>query len=169
MLKAILRFILKLFGLDLKEDNNYVNKNNVWYTKKSIMTTTEIKFYNQFKEMIGDKYLIWPQINLASVITKNNTTYYKKKYQNELYRNIDFGIFDKNSFELILLIELNDNTHNSQERRKRDENVKVICNKCGYNIITFWLNKPNEYEYMKNRILYYLGEIDIKNDQNMPE
>ena len=63
-------------------------------------------------------------MNLASVIQKENT-----KYRTELFRNIDFGIFNKD-FELLLLIELNDKSHIQRNRKIRDRKVKNILKEC---------------------------------------
>lgn len=168
MIKRIINFILGLFGLKLADTkNDVINKKTSSYCKKRIMSNEEIKFYNLLNSILENKYIIWPQINLAAVINKKNDYNYSnnyRKFQTELFRNIDFGIFDKETLDLLLLIELNDNTHNNLDRKKRDNKVKEICNKCGYNIISFWLNKPNKPEYVKNRVLYYLGVLDTKID-----
>ncbi len=124
-----------------------------WYEKKIILTATEKKFYYMIKKIIGEDYIIWPQINLATIIEKKGDF----KYQNELYRNIDFGIFDKENLELLLLIEINDQNHNLKEIQIRDKKVRNLCDKVRYRIISFWVEKPNEEEYVKERIM---GEID---------
>jgi hypothetical protein len=150
--EAILEFIIRLFKGKQKNATN-TPKRNYWYTKKNIMTGTEQKFYNMLKHIVGEDYIVWPQINLAAVIKKNGQT----RYQNELYRNVDFGIFLKDSHEILLLIELNDESHNLASRKKRDKSVKSICEEAGINIISFWLNKPNEYNYVRNRIMQFLN------------
>lgn len=48
------------------------------------MTETEKNFFVAIKNSVGTNYTVHPQINLATVI----------EYQNELYRNVDFGVFD---------------------------------------------------------------------------
>ncbi len=73
---------------------------------------------------LHNEYIIIPQVNLASVIQKENT-----KYRTELFRNIDFGIFNKD-FELLLLIELNDKSHIQRNRKIRDRKVKNILKEC---------------------------------------
>lgn len=167
MMKKIINYILSLFGVELTRTEEKTIKQVNFYCKKRIMSTSEIKFYNLLKDVLEGNYIIWPQVNLAAVVDKNPHYHYSnnyRKFQNELFRNVDFGIFDKDTFELKLLIELNDQSHNKPNRKKRDEKVKLLCNKCGYNLITFWLNKPNEPSYVKNRILYYLGALDQQID-----
>ena len=72
------------------EKNNNINKNQ--YKKKNFLTCTEKKFLSALHELKKYDLIIIPQVNLATIIQKTG----EFKYQNELYRNIDFGIFEKN-------------------------------------------------------------------------
>ena len=80
------------------------------------------------------------------------------KYRNELYRNIDFGVFDKKDFTIKVLIELNDESHYRKDRKARDYKVKEICDKANIPLIKFWTDKPNEASYVINRILEAINE-----------
>ncbi|UKI26376.1 MAG: hypothetical protein L6V91_06120 [Bacilli bacterium] len=73
-----------------------------------------ISFYNILKEL-EDNYTIVPQLNLAAVVKKINNN----RYYSELFRNIDFCyFFTKDYQELLLLIELNDQSHNNYNRKR---------------------------------------------------
>lgn len=121
------------------------------YSKKRLMTNTEIFYYKAIKENVPKGYIVFPQINLATIINRND----KHKYQSELYRNIDFVIFDLYS-NPIILIEVNDKTHHQKERWIRDQKVKDICNEAGLPIITLWVECGINRNYIKNRIEKYL-------------
>lgn len=116
------------------------------YVQKDFMTQTELTFYNKLREL-EIEYKIVPQVNLATVVRKIS-----KGYINELFKNIDFAIFDNNYKKLLLLIELNDDTHNNIDRRDRDLKVRKICNDAGIKLITFHTKYPNEKDYILNRI-----------------
>ena len=75
-----------------------------------------------------------------------------KTFANELFRNIDFGIFTKDCKKILLLIEIDDKTHQRKKRIERDKKVKDICTKAGIRLIKFYSNYPNEKQYVKNRI-----------------
>jgi hypothetical protein len=128
----------------------------VSYKSKELMTEVEKSFFHKLSRLIGEGYIIQPQVNLATIIKKESEI----PYQNELYRNIDFGIFKKESYKLLLLIELNDNSHNSYKRVQRDKKVKEICTEAEIPLITFWLNMPNTDEYVLNRVSSYLTKSD---------
>ena len=134
----------------MKKNNEIVTIKNeeTIYTNKPLMTQYEYKFYKILKKL-EDEYIILPQLNLASVVKKINNN----KYYNELFRNIDFAVFTKDYQKLLLLIEINDKTHNDRKRIDRDLKVQKICNDINVPLIKFYTNYPNEPNYVINRIL----------------
>lgn len=131
--------------------HSIINNNNIKsdkkYYKRKYMSDCELNFYNKIKELENEEYKVIPQVNLATIITKEN-----KSFQGELFRNIDFAIFDKNFQNLLLLIELNDSSHKKSSRIKRDIKVKKICDSANIKLITFYTNFANEKDYVINRI-----------------
>lgn len=120
------------------------------YNSKFLMTKNEQYFYNIINKAFSDKYLIMPQVNLASILNKKKQ--YQNEYQNELFRNIDFGIFDKETTAPLLLIEINDKSHNEKKRQYRDVKVKGILQNANIKLITFYTKFTNKEDYIINRI-----------------
>lgn len=149
-MREIIYKILVFLGL-INEKKEIIREETI-YQKRNFMTNYEYKFYQNIKEL-EDEYQIVPQLNLAAVTKKINNN----RYYSELFRNIDFAIFSKDYQELLLLIEINDQTHNNYNRRDRDMKVKKICNDIGVKLITFYTKYPNEKTYVINRIKSELG------------
>lgn len=160
MLKRIIDFILWLFGIKDDEDIEKATT-DIKYEKKPIMSDYEIMFYNRMKDL-ETEYNIVPQLVLSSVVDKKS----KQKYRSELYRIIDFAIFSKDYSKLLLLIELNDNTHNQRKRKDRDLKVKKICNSAKIKLITFYTKYPNEKDYIINRIKKEIETNESMNKEN---
>lgn len=160
MLKRIIDFILWLFGIKDDEDIEKATT-DIKYEKKQIMSDYEIMFYNRMKDL-ETEYNIVPQLVLSSVVDKKS----KQKYRSELYRIIDFAIFSKDYSKLLLLIELNDNTHNQRKRKDRDLKVKKICNSAKIKLITFYTKYPNEKDYIINRIKKEIETNESMNKEN---
>ncbi len=147
VLFAILMEIIKrLLFLSNSSSISYPNINNVYYETKPFLTTYEKEFYNKISSL-NEEFIVIPQVNLAAIINKPNA-----KYRSELFRNIDFGIFSKN-FELLLLIELDDKTHQAYKRRDRDLKVKKILDDCHIKLIKFYTYYSNEKDYVLKRII----------------
>ena len=69
--------------------------------------------------------------------------------------------FSKDYKKLLLLIEINDQTHDRYKRQDRDLKVKKICNDVNVKLISFYTKYPNEKNYVINRIE---KEIDLNNN-----
>jgi hypothetical protein len=136
-----------LVKLGLIKENKFKAKEQRTYIEKPLMTNEELNFFHKLTPLFSE-YIIIPQVNLATIIKPND----HKRFQNELYRNIDFGIFNKDYSKVLLLIELNDKTHKEKKRQIRDHKVKDICLSAGIKLITFYSDYPNLQDYVINRI-----------------
>ena len=120
------------------------------YSKKTIMTAYEYSFYQKIRPLEEKQNIrIIPQLNLASIIKKTSN----ERYQNELYRNIDFAIFNNELTEVLLLIELNDKTHNTKKRKYRDSKVRNLLKSVGVELMTFYTTYDNDTDYVQARII----------------
>ena len=122
-----------------------------------------LKLFGLYEDKSDDTPII-PQVNLASIIKKKNND----RYYSDLFRNIDFAIFDRDCDNLLMLIEIDDSTHNNYKRRQRDEKVNNICHDVGIKILHFYTSYPNEESYVLNRILKNLNN-NINNKENKIE
>ena len=125
-------------------------RRNTYEEKNYFMTNCETDYFNAFRTILGENYIVQPQINLASIIDKPN-----QKYRGELFRNIDFGIFDK-TYRLLLLIEINDKTHKEYNRAVRDKKVLSIYQKVGIPLITFWVHGKIDLNFIRNKLSNYI-------------
>lgn len=136
-------------NMEIDDTSSTVN-----YIPKKFLSNNEYNFLIKFIDLENELHVnIVPQVNLASVIEKVSTS----RFNTELFRNIDFGIFNADYSKLLLLIELNDESHNNFHRKKRDIKVHNICNKAGIKLITFYTKYSNEKEYVKSRIIKELN------------
>lgn len=146
---------LEDFIMKRKNESNIKSKYS--YIKKEFMTAHEFEYYKIFKSLESElNVIIQPQVSLISLIRRDN--YYGTEYPKELNRLVDFAVFD-NNYNLILLIEIGDNSHKKRERIIRDIYVKKICKNANIKLIYFVPNKyKNDYEaqdYLRNEIIFY--------------
>lgn len=120
--------------------------------KRSLITKTEFEFLEAIKQSIPAGYQIFPQINLAAFINKTGSF----RFQNELFRNIDFLITD-NKYTPKIVIEINDRTHLTADRAKRDEKVKNILEEAGIPLLKLWTSYGINNTYVKTKIDEYLN------------
>ena len=117
------------------------------YQKKKLLTKNEISYARAIQKATSYQYRLYPQVCLASIIQKTSDN----TYANELFRIVDFGIFDTD-YNIIALIEINDRSHKEWKRIERDKKVKDICESAGIPLITFWTDYGVNEEYIQKRI-----------------
>ena len=129
-----------------------VSEKPEYTSKASLMTDCEKEFFTIIKKLVEPKYIVQPQVNLASIIDKESHS----RYRNELFRNIDFGVFTSD-YTLKVLIEINDSTHLEHNRRERDQKVKNICEEAGIPLITLWTKYGINETYIRDRLAEHLS------------
>lgn len=122
-----------------------------YVAKDALLTATEIEYYDLLCSILGEEYLVFPQINLAAVIDKERGA----GGRTELFRNVDFGIFDFN-YKPLVLIEINDNSHLRPDRAERDKKVAKICKQAKIPLITFWVKDGADIKEMRKAIKQYI-------------
>ena len=141
-------YIYRLKRKTIDESKNVIYFDNI-YSKKDLMTRFERYFYDILVELEEElDVIIHPQVNLATIVRKEINNH----YINELFRNIDFAIFDKDYKKVLLLIEINDNTHYTKKRIVRDIKVEKILKQADIKLMKFYSNYPNNKDYVKNRV-----------------
>lgn len=95
--------------------------------KKRVLTPSEHKLYDALMEALGDRYYVFPQIHLASIIDE------KVVGQNWLgafrhidEKSVDFVLCDRENCAPKLAIELDDPSHLRADRQERDREVERI-------------------------------------------
>ena len=144
-IELILIFAVILFIVILIIEKLITNSKIFPYSyklKSSLLTNTELKYYNALKSILsGSPYVLQPQVCLSSIIERNE----KHKYQSELSRIVDFCVFSP-EYSPILLIEINDKTHLTKDRKDRDKKVKYILKSAKIPLVTLWTT--DEFDIM---------------------
>ena len=112
--------------------------------------------FDAIKISVPENFFVFPQTNLASFIERTDDA----RYHNELFRNVDFLITDA-LYQPKIVIEINDQTPLSPERRERDEKVQKICEEAGIPVIKFWTSYGVNQEYIKERIAETLNTLPV--------
>lgn len=131
------------------ENQTAASEKYLYKVRESFITPTEREYLTAIKKILPKECYLQPQVSLRSIIDRTDDAC----YQNELYRIIDACIFDKSSFKPLVLIEINDSSHNQPKRIERDKKVKMICEEAGIPLVTFWVKYGVNEEYIEKRIL----------------
>ncbi|MCH5351117.1 MAG: DUF2726 domain-containing protein [Clostridiales bacterium] len=141
--------IIAVVGLLVKRgDGKKVVLSSEYVRKKQLLTPPEQELYAVLKRINPDRYEVIPQTALVNVIDKKTNA----SYRNELFRVCDFCFVDRRTFEPLLLVELNDSSHNRADRVERDEKVAAICEDAGLPLVTFWMDDDLSPSFVKREV-----------------
>ena len=124
-----------------------------YFKKDDFLTLSEKKFFNVLKQITEDKFLIFPQVNLASLVDVNANRWETYKYRNPINRKtVDFCIFKKQILEPLLVIELDDFTHLRSDRMDRDKNVDKVLSQANIPILHVKTKDSDNIELLTKQI-----------------
>jgi hypothetical protein len=107
--------------------------------QKPLLNKNEIALYEKLKSAIGDDYLLVPQVHVEKLIAPKHWWGKIKYAVGHVSRwSVDFALFDKNTFEPRLAIELNGDSHNNSKTYRRDQEVKQHLQEAGIPLLTFY-------------------------------
>lgn len=133
------------------------NSKRYSYIKKNFMTAHEFEYYKIFRTLESElNIIIQPQVSLISIIKRD--TYYGIEYPKELNRIVDFAVFTRD-YNVILLIEVGDNSHKNRKRVIRDYSVRNICKSANIKLLFFVPEKFSNFdtakEFLRREIISY--------------
>ncbi len=129
---AILVLLIKLWLKLRKPDITKM------YRSKPILTDREYGFYVKLRELADEYGLqIFTKVRLADLIEpkdRSDLSLWWECFNKIKAKHIDFALADRDT-NIILLIELDDTSHNRQDRIERDEFVDAVLDNTGYTLM----------------------------------
>jgi len=103
-----------------------------YYKNPYFISLAERSFFNILKTIVEDKYYIFSQVSLNSLLKVNMKGKEYWEYVNKIrQKSVDFVLVDKTNFNPILVIELDDRSHALKYRKQRDEFSEESLNNAG--------------------------------------
>src|SRR5450756_1100060 len=101
--------------------------------KRYLMSPAERSFFGVLEQVTdSSKYYIFPQASLNNLVTVEKGTGSYQTYHNKVDRkSVDFVLFDRNAISPVLAIELDDSSHDREDRQERDAFVDGVLAKAG--------------------------------------
>jgi hypothetical protein len=103
-----------------------------------IMTPTEIRFFKHLESLIGKNYYIFPQIHLSTLFDhKIYGQRFLAAFRHINGKSVDFVVCSKDDTKPQFAIELDDPSHEREDRKQRDAIVERIFYESNLPLIRF--------------------------------
>ncbi len=109
----------------------------VTLTQRPILTAAETKFFRILLAAVGKQYTIFPQLPLWTLIQpESKDPHAARVFNNRInLKRIDFVLVDSTSLMPYMAVELDDRSHQRENRQKRDAFVDEVLNQAGIKIV----------------------------------
>jgi len=116
-----------------KETDSPKSKPAYQYKQKNfIMTRAERECFDLLTKAVGNSYYIFPQVHLASIVDgKVKGQNWNAAFRHINQKSVDYVLCDKEYISPKLAIELDDKTHEREERIARDIEVERVLANAG--------------------------------------
>ena len=107
------------------------------YKKKLLLTKNEWSFYKALKPAADELgYTVLAKIRVADLVevAVSDRSEWQKYFNKINKKHIDFALAKPENLQIVLLIELDDNSHND-EQKKRDEFIEALYKQTGYKLL----------------------------------
>ncbi len=94
-----------------------------YFVQKAILTKAEIHFFKTLRDALPEHFAIAPKVRIADIITCTDANWARGYGAKISSKHIDFVLYDRETFEIKLAIELDDKSHQKSDRQKRDQFV----------------------------------------------
>lgn len=136
-----LRFIIgaALIIVALLVLERFLDKRSFTYryrAKKHMMTKAEERCFRALEEKYRAKYYIVPQVHLSALLDhKVKGQNFRGAFAHINGKSVDFVLLDKKTLEVYCAVELDDSTHNREDRILRDKEVERIFAEAGAKLV----------------------------------
>lgn len=126
-------------AIEAKEPEENIKIEKIPYLRKNLMTKNEWAFYKQLKPIADEMNLsIMCKTRVADLIDIEkglNKSEWQTAFNRINKKHIDFMLCKPENLYPVLLIELDDSSHDTEKGKQRDEFVEKVLNKAGYKLL----------------------------------
>jgi len=131
--------------------------------KRYIISLNELNFFKELQKLINIMDLnLLTQVSLYSLIETKYKKYNYEEFNKIKSKSIDFVIADKKSCRARVCIELDDTTHNSEARKKRDKFLNELFESVNIKLLHIQVkdNYDEDIEIIKQTIIEVMSESE---------
>lgn len=156
----LLLIVLKLlFG-----KNNAAGQPYPYVLNKTLFTPAERSFLGVLDLAIADQYRVFGKVRVADILLPGNglnKSHWKIAFNKISAKHFDFVLCNKQTLEVIAVIELDDKSHQKGKTQKRDFVIASACASAGLPLIRFVATASYQVTEIQQKIH---SELTLKNE-----
>lgn len=126
----------------------------------ALFTPAEKAFFMVLNEAVGDTYYIMGKVRLADVIKVKSglaRPEWQKAFNRIQSKHLDFVCCDPNDMSVRFAVELDDKSHDREDRQERDAFLDAAIEKAGIPLVRFAVKASYSVQEIKDAIQFKLS------------
>jgi len=158
----VINTIVRLLAGDNKGSDNEKHLKDFPYTlQKYFLSPAELNFFKILRNVVGDKAVICTKVSLGDLFTTKRDDYSQyTSYMNKIRRkHVDFLLCDSITMHPLVAIELDDKSHEREDRQERDKFVDGVFKASGLALIHIPVKKAYVTSELASQLAPYIQII----------
>lgn len=133
----------------------------ITYTKNSaLFSPAEKTFLNVLTNSLSDNYRIFGKVRVADAITvKSNTdrSAWQTAFNKISAKHFDFVVCNKENLGILCAVELDDKSHQREDRVERDKLLENVCRAAKLPLVRFDVSSSYSSQAVRRQVLQSIG------------
>jgi very-short-patch-repair endonuclease len=147
----------------LKLSGNSSSIEEPLYTQRdALFTPAERSFYGVLEQAISNEYKVFGKVRVADIL-KPNSSLNKSEWQTAFNKisskHFDYVLCQKDTLEVVGVVELDDKSHNSKKAKNRDAFLEAACNGANLKLIRFICQRTYQTDSVRLNIMGSIDEL----------
>ncbi len=123
-----------------------------------LITKAEFRFLRALEIAVQDQWRIFAMVRIADLLKVSSQVKSRQSWQNKINcKHIDFVLCDSENLEVVACIELDDSSHNRQDRIERDIFVNQAFASANLPLLRIPLEQTYEIQALREKIKQATG------------
>ena len=126
-------------------------RRNARYCRGRFLSKNEKEFLRKLDRVVGDRYRVFVQVRLADLVDVETGVSRRSRWKaisRVFAKSVDFVLCNRSTLEPVMILELDDRSHQAADRRRRAQLVDRVCAEAGLPLV-----------HLKARWSYNEGEL----------
>lgn len=135
-------------------------KRNYSYTSfPTLLSPAERSFFGVLNKIVGDSVIVFSKVRVADTLQPQkglNRSDWQRAFNSISSKHFDFVLCREHDVSILCVIELNDSSHNSRKRKRRDSLLRDVCDSANLPLIGITARQSYNLEALKDQLSPHL-------------
>jgi len=158
LIAAVLAVLLKKLGI-LSKTTRGPGGALPYHARNYFFTKAENSFFQVLRQAVGSRYVIFAKVRLSDVLDIDRGVERYQSHRNRIQsKHVDFVLCEPQDFRICAALELDDASHERDDRVSRDHFLKTAFEAAGLPLIRVPVRRGYQPRELAGMILSAVGE-----------